>query len=86
MAAPLEKAALLNEFEYEIPEPVVARRSQRGPRVRKALLHVFALVALVHIGRTVFSHGKQDHKHDHHHHHRKPKGPLRPDEAKELFL
>jgi hypothetical protein len=92
MAAPLEKTGFAKgpAFEQAIPEPVVARRAQRSTRVRKALLGLVALVAVVHFGSSLYTHmgGKDVHPHSHRkaHHHGKPKGPLTPDEAKELFL
>lgn len=72
-----------------IPEPVTALGAPipRKNKIRKALLHLVALAAVVQIGCALFK-PTLGPAHDVEHVHKdlKPKGPLKPDEAKELFL
>jgi hypothetical protein len=72
-----------------IPEPVTALGAPipRKNKIRKALLHLVALAAVVHIGCVLFkpTFGPA-HDVEHVHKDLKPKGPLKPGEAKELFL
>lgn len=72
-----------------IPEPVTAlgAPAPRKYKIRRALLHLVALAAVAHIGLTLFN-STYGPAHDVEHALKdlKPKGPLKPEEAKELFL